>query len=261
VKIVISLLVVVVTVAAAAMLRVTRSRARWRRVLGRGGAAGFVRGDARRRVVTALRLIPSGWRPAAVAAVGAGAGLAVAGPVAGTLLAVYGAAATRLIGRRLAERERARSRSVAVDAVAGLAADLRAGVPVGGAVDAAERTVRALSPAGAAPVVRRLTAAILLAESSGAPLADVLDRLDMHLRAIDRARAVAAAQAAGVRASAALLAGMPLAGLGLGYLMGVDALHIVLRTTIGATCALAAAALQLVGLAWTGRLSRIEVPA
>ena len=54
---------------------------------------------------------------------------------------------------------------------------------------------------------RRVAAAVAVAESSGAPLADVLDRLDNHLRAVDRARATAAAQAAGARVSALLLAG------------------------------------------------------
>ena len=65
----------------------------------------------------------------------------------------------------------------------------------------------------------------------------------------------AAAQAAGARATAWLLAGLPVGGIALGYGIGVDALDVLLHTPIGAGCAIAAAALQLAGLAWAERLS------
>jgi tight adherence protein B len=201
-----------------------------------------------------------------VAAVGTGAGLTaalLAGPVAGAVAAAYGAAAAVVARRRARGREEGRSRSAAVDAVAALAAELRAGIAVGPAL----ATVRAdldgpgIVGEGAAAVAARLEAAVELAETSGAPLADVLDRLDLHLRAGERARATAEAQAAGALASAALLAVMPVAGVGLGALVGISPAHVLLHTSVGAACLCAAVALQLVGLAWSARLSRVRVVA
>jgi tight adherence protein B len=108
-------------------------------------------------------------------------------------------------------------------------------------------------------VVERIVAAIVLADVSGAPLADLLERLDAHLRAVDRARSVANSQAAGARASAALLGAMPVAGAGLGVVIGVDAVHVLLHTPLGAAALGLAVTLQLGGLAWTARLARAEV--
>jgi len=88
----------------------------------------------------------------------------------------------------------------------------------------------------------------------------VLERLENHLRGVDRARATAAAQAAGARVSALLLAAMPLAGVGLGGVIGVDPAPVLFRTRLGAACLFGAVSLQLAGLAWAIRLARIEVP-
>ena len=117
-----------------------------------------------------------------------------------------------------AARRRPRAGAAAVDAVAGLAAELRAGLPVASALAAAGPALRPPQAVGEAArrVGERVGTAVAVAESSGAPLADVLDRLDHHLRAVDRARAAAEAQAAGARVSALLLAGLPVAGVGLG---------------------------------------------
>jgi tight adherence protein B len=112
---------------------------------------------------------------------------------------------------------------------------------------------------GVLAVVRRVDAAVILAQTSGAPLADLLDRLDAHLRAGQRARAIAHAQAAGARASAAILAALPFAGIGLGVAIGADPWHVLLHTAAGGIALSAAVALQLAGLGWTARLARIEV--
>ena len=98
-------------------------------------------------------------------------------------------------------------------------------------------------------------AAVRLAEQTGAPLADLLERIEADARAMDRGLAAAAAQAAGARATAMLLAGLPLGGIALGYGIGVDPLAVLLRTPIGAGCAVGAIVLQLAGLAWADRLS------
>ncbi len=209
--------------------------------------------------VAAGRIVAWRWI-VPVAAAGAGlVGVPISGPVAGFVAAVYTAAAVILLRRRRAAQAYAHERVAAVDAVSTLAAELRAGLPVPVAMSAAHDGLG--DGPGAKAVVARLTSAIELAESSGAPLADVLDRLDVHLRAMERARRTALAQAAGARASAALLAALPVAGVGLGYLVGVDPAHTLLHTTLGAACVGGAVVLQLAGLLWSGRLSQVEVPA
>jgi tight adherence protein B len=198
---------------------------------------------------------------AGLAAAAAVLGFALAGPVAGLVTAAYTGAAVALAAGRFQARAENRGRARAVDAAASLAADLRAGVPVASALADAADGLTPAPPgrAGAEPIRRRVAAAVELAELSGAPLADVLDRLGADLRAADRVRAAAVAQAAGARASAWLLAAMPVAGVLLGYAVGTDPVRVLLHTPLGAACAVAAVLLQLGGLAWSDRLARVEV--
>ncbi len=190
-------------------------------------------------------------------------GFIAGGPVAGVVLGAYGAFGAAAGVRGLRHLAEARSHGAAVDAVAGLAAELRAGIPASNALATAAPMLEgpAVLGAGAVLVGRRVAAAAQLAESTGAPLADVLDRLDAHLRAVDRARGTVAAQAAGARASAGLLAVMPLGGVVLGFLVGTDPVRVLLHTPLGAGCLVGAVSLQLAGLAWSVRLSRLEVAA
>jgi tight adherence protein B len=251
---------VLVALAAAAVWfeRRRRRRARWRRVLDTpsrvpAAARDWIRSVARIRPPLRVAL------PLAAIA-GACLGTGLGGPVAGAVLGTYCGVAAWALVRVRARRDESASWRQAMDAVSGLAAELRAGLPL----EAATATTALRSPAlvgrPAHAVVGRVEAAIQLAESSGAPLADVLERLEVHLRALDRARVTAAAQAAGARVSALLLAAMPVAGTGLGGLLAVDPAPVLLRTRLGAACLLAAVALQLGGLAWVSRLSRTEVP-
>jgi tight adherence protein B len=237
------------------------ARARWRRLLLDPDAVARPRGLARalkRRVTTAGRRSTVAGGAAAAAMIG----MVMAGPMAGLVLAVYAGTAVEVAARRRTRLAHERSRRFAVDAVAALAAELRAGLPVSAALAAAAGSLEgpAVEGRGAAAVARRVAESIDLAESSGAPLADVLDRLDAHLRAVDRAGAAAGAQAAGARASASLLAAMPVAGVGIGFVIGTDPLRVLLHTPLGAACLAGAAILQLAGLAWASRLSTIEVP-
>jgi tight adherence protein B len=229
-------------------------------------------------VATALRWWrhrrASFWGPPASALVGAAIGMAVDGPVAAAVLAAYAVAGFVMVRGSAARRAQRKARREASDAVLGLAADLRAGLALGPAWRIAEEALRqaesSLLPgrrkrtrtSGAGPVAlvaQRLLAATALAEVCGVPLADVLERLDADLRALDRARAAASSQAAGARASAAVLAVMPLAGVGLGVAVGVDPWSVLLHTPVGALALGLAVTLQLAGLAWTTRLADIEV--
>lgn len=97
-------------------------------------------------------------------------------------------------------------------------------------------------------------AAVRLADRTGAPLAELLERVEADARAFDRGMAAAAAQSAGANATALLLAALPLGGVALGYGIGVDPLAVLLHTPVGAACALAAMGLQAGGLLWAERL-------
>ncbi len=205
------------------------------------------------------------WGPLLGAGLGAGAGLIASGFIAAAALGAYGCAGVVMLRRRARRRAQAMAHRVATDAVAALAADLNAGMAHGAALLAADTALRRAAdllrpaPAGSLVTGRRVASAAAVSQASGAPLADVLERLDTHLRALDRASAIADTQAAGARASAALLAAMPVAGIGLGMAIGIDPVRVLLHTTVGGAALCLAVALQLGGLAWTAKLARVEV--
>jgi tight adherence protein B len=166
--------------------------------------------------------------------------------VAGLAAGAYCAVAARILRKRQADRAAARARVRALDALYSLAADLRAG-----------------APATAAPIVEgsnQLTwlveALRRVADQTGAPFADLLERAAAEARATDRIKAVAAAQAAGAQATAWLLAALPAGGIALGYAIGADPLRVLLHTPLGVGCTAGAITLQVAGLAWADRLIR-----
>lgn len=231
-----------------------RARLRRRRLLvpaGRPGAGepgpGWERRAARRpRLARAMVALLSGL-----------IGGIVAGPVAGTAVAVYAQLAVAAFLRHRADRRRERASERALDAMATVAADLRAGAAVPVALGAARPAIAAeanVDPAETRHVERRIATALAVSDAAGAPLADLLDRLAADDWARTRVRRAAAAQAAGAAATAWLLVALPLAGVAVGYGMGADPLGILLHTRTGAVCALLALALQVAGLAWSRRL-------
>ncbi|AXO32756.1 hypothetical protein [Micromonospora sp. B006] len=172
---------------------------------------------------------------------GAVTGVLLGGPVAALALATYGVLAARAVLRRHTHRAAALAHRRDLDRLAAVAADLRAGLP-------------ADLDDGPGRVARLARAAGKLADSTGAPLADLLERIEADARAADRGLAAAADQAAGARATAWLLAALPLGGIGLGYGIGVDPVAVLLHTPVGGGSALAAVALQVGGLLWAERL-------
>ncbi|WP_446212348.1 hypothetical protein [Micromonospora sp. IBSANI012] len=177
-----------------------------------------------------------------VGLVAAALGALAAGPVAGVLLGGYGSLGARAVLRRRAARHAVGERRRRLDQLCGLAADLRAGLPVPTPDDDGDR-------------LGSLTrAAVRLADRTGAPLAELLERVEADARALDRGLAAASAQAAGARATALLLAALPLGGIGLGYGIGADPVAVLLHTPVGAVSALTAMGLQIGGLLWAERL-------
>lgn len=179
------------------------------------------------------------------------------GPIAGVVAIVYTATAGSIVRSRRRAAGRARASDRALDAVARCAAELRVGADpattlaqsraeVAGAHHATDEATRLFG---------RMAAAYQVAETTGAPLADLLDRLEADARTTTRLRRAAMAQASGAQATGWLLAALPGAGIALGYGIGVDPLHVLLHTRLGAVFTVLALGLQVAGLGWTARLS------
>lgn len=190
------------------------------------------------------------WRPVlAVSATAAVVAGTAGGPVAATVAAVYAGLGVHEWRRRAGRRRAEVRRAAYLDELASMVAELRAGIPA--AVVAAGR-----DETSGAGRLDRLTGAVWgLAERTGAPAADLLDRIESDARTADRSARTAVAQAAGAQTTAMLLAALPLGGIGLGYLIGADPLAMLLHTPWGAACAIAALLLQCAGLKWAQRLT------
>ncbi|HEX5541065.1 MAG TPA: hypothetical protein VFX60_05815 [Micromonospora sp.] len=259
-------------------------RRRWRAITGRAGAVRW------RPARPYLRLSPV--RTVLVTAgLAAGAGAVVGGPVAAVAGGTYAGLAARGLVRHRTAAAAAAERTRRLDNLCALAADLRAGLsvpliaasaleapssaPSAGPLPDAASAVPVDSPSASASAGSAVGAgsvgaagvssdriAVLsraagrLAEQTGAPLAELLERIESDARGMERVLASATAQAAGARATAWLLAGLPLGGIALGHGIGVDPLHVLLHTPVGASCAIGAITLQCAGLAWTDRLVR-----
>jgi tight adherence protein B len=229
------------------------------------------------------RRLAFGPRQAAAAAAvtlfaAVGAGLTPAPAAAAALVA---AASVRAIGRHTAGRLGSRERAAAIDAVAVLGAELRAGqqpvaalvaaqgaapgpvagvlhtaataATLGGSAAAVLREAAGCTPAVAADL-RRVAAGWQLAEITGASLATVVGRAERAARDRLAQHRRVAALLAGPRATAALLAGLPVLGLGLGTAMGGHPLAVLVHTTGGQLALLAGVLLELAGLGWTRRI-------
>lgn len=242
-----------------------------------------LRGEAggRARVGRERRAPPPAGLVAAAAALGATAlGAALSGGAAAAL-----AALAVVVGHRWrAGRARAGAceaeRVGAVEACAAFAAELRAGRspaqalevaagvargPSGQALAAAAATARlggdvpaALAPTGdrgAVPdVLRSLSACWTVCAGSGSGLAAAVERLEQGLRAERDQRRAVQAELAGPRATAAMLAVLPLGGLVLAAGLGADPAQVLLHTPVGLVCLTAGLGLDALGWAWTSRL-------
>jgi len=205
------------------------------------------------------------------------AGTAWRGPIVGVTFA--GAAGLVLAGvRRAARRATVRSRDRDLSAALRIVrAELDVGSPGAAALSAAAVVAGAhaaafAAAAGAAAEGSDVVAAVWaadgdseliviaqawqLAATLGLPLADVLARVDDDVQARrEQARAVASALA-GPRSSAALLAGLPVLGVLLGWAMGARPLPVLFDTRAGPFLLLVGCALDAAGMLWTTRLIR-----
>lgn len=179
--------------------------------------------------------------------------------------------------RRWRERRRAAVlRASLVELLDGVVAELRAGADPRAAVAAASRglpELETLSAAARSPAGRPVDALLVLgrrpggaaarsfavawsvAEATGSGLAGPAQRVHQAVRADERLRREVAVGLAGPRATARLLALLPLVGLLLGTGLGADPLGWLTGTAAGFACALLGAGLVAGGLWWTGRIA------
>jgi tight adherence protein B len=202
------------------------------------------------------------------------------------LLLAGGAAAVGWVGHRLLadwrlRQARGRSRAAVVEFCDALAAELEAGLPAVTAMERACESWPALSSVvGSARLgddvgvalrhcaastpgaegLRSVAAAWDVAAHPGAALARVLARVAAGLRSDEEARAEVTAALGPPRATAKLLAVLPVFGIALGASMGADPVGFLLQSTPGVMCLAAGTALALTGLWWVERLAAaIEV--
>ena len=237
-----------------------------------------------RRAVVRLPGPPTrpGWSPGGGAAgtpvvLGAVLAAAVCASFSTPLVAAL-AAAGAATGVRAAARRRATAQMEAglrglADGLGALAADLRSGRSLAAASGAAEqacgdpRTGRSLiravqtpeappaeAPGEVADALARIAAAARLSTRTGCSLAAVATAVEDDLRARARHRAEMRAATAGPRASAVVLAGLPVLGLLMGSGVGADPWRILTATGAGQALLVGGVALEAAGLAWSRRL-------
>ncbi|MEV7402834.1 type II secretion system F family protein [Streptomyces sp. NPDC091267] len=90
----------------------------------------------------------------------------------------------------------------------------------------------------------------------GAGLAAGLDRLEGALRAERRRREELRAQLAGAWSTVAVLALLPVLGVGLGAALGADPLRVLFHSPAGLICLVTGGLLEAAGLFWAGRIVR-----
>ncbi len=160
--------------------------------------------------------------------------------------AVAAATAAVVLSRSAAERGRRRLAGRLVESVGTLAADLRAGQQPAEALAALE--------GGPATRHRAVGAVWAVSERSGAPAAAVLDRVEQDLRAREAQHREIAAQLAGARSTAGLLAILPVLGIGLGAAMGARPLTVLLGDARGQLALVVGVVLEALGVLWTARI-------
>lgn len=196
------------------------------------------------------------------------------------VLAIGGAgvswAVQRLVGAARDRRRRGERRTAVVELCDALTAELEAGLPaltamkracstwpelsdvvntatLGDDVAAALRRRAAALPG--AEGLRSVAAAWDVAARSGAALAVVLGRVAAGLRNDEEARSEVVAALGPPRATAKMLAVLPLFGIALGASMGADPLGFLLGTGAGLVCLAVGTALALAGVWWVERLA------
>ena len=110
------------------------------------------------------------------------------------------------------------------------------------------------------PTAASLGAALSVCERTGAPAAVMLQHLAEALRDLHDAAQARRSAFAGPRSTARILLVLPLAGLGLGMLLGGDPLRLLVATASGRLLGVTGLALTALGWWWMRRLLRSADP-
>ncbi|TQL77556.1 tight adherence protein B [Stackebrandtia endophytica] len=176
------------------------------------------------------------------------------GPVMALLAAGYCSYGLSIVLKTRRARLVAKLRDRARHEVELLATDVRAGTAPPTAMLALAAAIGESGDRATVKIGERLRALASVIEATGAPAADLLDRLVADLNVAARTESTLAANTAGIRASAGMLALLPLTGPIVGMAIGADPLSVLLETPIGLVCLAAAIAFQSVGLLWSSRI-------
>lgn len=232
------------------------------------------------------RVLPSadGIAVALVAATAAGAaGVAVVGPAGGAVALAFAAIGMRRWRERRASRERVAATREMSEALGALIGELRAGAHptsaaesvaadcrgpaaavlrgiasaarLGGEPDLSAVAVPAATVRGLDDVVDRLLGAWNLACRHGVPLIDVLDAVRRDVDAGIRFAGRLHARMAGPRASATVLATLPVVGLLLGEAMGAQPVGVLASSIAGQGLLVVGGSLIAAGTIWCARLT------
>jgi tight adherence protein B len=265
----------------------------WPAAVGRRRLTGLRRRESRARVAATCGRWTTRRCGLLVVGLAAGVGALLAGASGGVAAAMV---TGTVVVRRRADRDRRTAATAATglsDALGILVAELRAGAHPGDAITAAAETqldgsahggtdvARALSAVAAAarlggdvpavlrsagPVplhawLGRLADAWSLADRYGIPLADLLDAVRSDTEHRVRFAAEVQARLAGPRATAAVLAGLPLLGLALGQAVGAAPLHVLGETVVGQVLLVIGTTAACIGVLWSARLVSGAIPA
>ncbi len=185
-----------------------------------------------------------------------------------------------LLARDLAARRRSRTRGADLArAVQVLAGELEAGAqpvealraagaaapayaePFGRAAAAAGRGEDAAKALLDEPDTAALGVAWLVGHDGGTALAAVVRRVGLDLRVRAEQRSEVEVALAGPRASAALLSGLPVLGIGLGTAMGARPVAFLVESPAGRALACAGLLFDVAGVLWVRRILRTASPA
>jgi tight adherence protein B len=163
---------------------------------------------------------------------------------------------TEGLGALAAELRSGRSFAAATEGAVAACADPETGPALARALRAPGSPVSSGHDADLTAALARVSAGVLLSTRTGCSLAAVAAAVEDDLRARHRLRLELRTATAGPRASAMLLAALPVLGLAMGSGVGADPWRVLTTTGTGQLLLVVGVALELAGLSWSGRLVR-----